>query len=67
MHHVEWIALDEAMDLMASSREKPIQFINDFQRVAFELYGVKRRDPMFASELALRMVRDELSGFMGSL
>lgn len=57
VHCVEWLDIDEAIDMMSSSMFEPISYVNDWQRLEFEKYNITRRDPMYQSMVTLEEIK----------
>lgn len=53
IHRIAWVPLHEAFGMTLATMNDTVLPIDDFQREQFELYGIKRRDPMFMTAVAL--------------
>ncbi len=54
---VRWIGLDDAIQIMSSSMNNPVTYVNSWQQTEFERYGVAVRDPMYQSMITLQDIQ----------
>ena len=57
VYRVAWIPIDEAIRMMAGALEHPDISVDEWQKQQFELYGRKRRDPMYKSMTVLQEIQ----------
>lgn len=57
IHRIGWIDLDTAIDFMSSSMEDTGGYVDDWQRLEFNKYGISHRDPMYQSMMVLEEIR----------
>jgi 8-oxo-dGTP pyrophosphatase MutT (NUDIX family) len=57
IYRIQWIDLDTAIDMMASSLDDSGRCVDEWQETEFSKYEVSVRDPMYQSMMVLEEVR----------
>jgi hypothetical protein len=58
VHELAWVDIGEVVHSFLTSKGRQLVPVNDFQKCEFDKYGIKRRDPMYASMQTVRLLEE---------